>query len=132
MSYNNNSPELATYEAMNVFAENIKRLRRKKDWSLEQTAAALNLSTSDYCKLESATTELNLFLICEIARLHELEPATLLLSPEAALQTEAELKEEFDYLRERCAQQELEIKDQEIDNELILSSINELKEQNKR
>ena len=125
MSYT--SPEMTTYEVMVVFAENIKALRRQKQWTLEELAAKLEMTTTEYCNLEAATVELTMHLICKIADIYELDPAALLISTEAASDIEAELQQELNYLVDQCREQEAAILEEELKIEALKELIRELK-----
>lgn len=130
MSKNNTSPEMATYEAMLAFAENITMLREKRKQTPEQLARVLNISIADYAKLENASIELDLFLICAIAEHYQVPPATLVMSAEAFLQIEAELQDEYDYMVHHCEETGYELTDLVLTNEMIEQQIRDIKEQN--
>ena len=57
--------------------EKIKLLRLTKDWSQEEVAAKLDISSSGYGSIERGETDVNLSRLKQISQLFGVEPSTL-------------------------------------------------------
>ena len=65
-----------------IVASNIKKARLGKNWQQKQLAAAVKVTQASISNIESGSRSPSLEMIEKIARALEINPASLLMSPE--------------------------------------------------
>ena len=63
---------------MRTLGENIRKLRRQRNWSQEDVARRLNISIPAFSKIETGVTDVNLSRLEQIANIYEVSVVQLL------------------------------------------------------
>ncbi|WP_255486748.1 helix-turn-helix domain-containing protein [Mucilaginibacter sp. SP1R1] len=76
--YGINMDEYMSRLTLRFVGENIRILRRRHGWSLEDTAGRLDISAAALSKIETGFTDINFSRLSQIAAVYEVEVSALL------------------------------------------------------